>query len=432
MNTHLREALLKQAFKREIKKQRSKKVAVIKEEASLYSTFVEPFTDVLQAVNLGAQDFLNSYITYLRMWITFSPEKGKEILAKHDERKAKIAEKWKPLMEKTDEALSTGDADLVALVLAPQVFAMSAVGAKATEYGGGVVDFLKGSGLGGMISAIVPGRDLDDASTGEKQKEKSNLDLIDKIAVLFFGGMAGKSLYDTFKAAKDFKTKVKANEGALNEQDEKPDLKKDLATFFKDSGLEDEFEKDAKELTKNLEDSIESFNNVADQKRQLIIDIQNAESMEDFVKAFENSEAAESKVVKEGQVSQVLYEQEAPADLPDPQAMKKELDDAVESLAQSQDFIDQVKEETKKEDVTSEELKKAASKVVFLDAKKNFESEIGGLETAMDSFYKSAGEQLSEILPSEAALSLLKKSKNPESKKLIDLVEKTKQTYKIT
>ena len=183
MNTNLKEALLKQAFKREIKKHKKKTLPTV-QEASLYSTFVEPFTDVLQAVNLGAQDMLNSYITYLRLWITFSPEKGKEILKKHDERKAKIAEKWKPLMEKTDEALSTGDADLVALVLAPQVFAMSAVGEKAAQYGGGVVDFLKGSGLGGMIGGIVPGINLDDADK-DSDNTKSDKSLIDKISILF-------------------------------------------------------------------------------------------------------------------------------------------------------------------------------------------------------------------------------------------------------
>ena len=428
MNTHLKEALLRQAFKREVKKQikiyKKKEASIVKEEASLYSTFVEPFTDVLKAVNLGAQDFLNSYTTYLRLWLTFSPEKGKKILEQHDERKAKIEEKWGDLRKKIDESLSTGDADLVALVLAPQVFAMSAVGEKAVEYGGGVTDFLKGSGLGAFVSHFVPGVDFD--SEDKKDDSDSKLSLIDKIGVLFFGGLAGKSMLDTYKAAKDFKTQTRTNESILNEQEDKPDLKKDLKQFFEDSGLEDEFKKDAQDLTKNLEDSIESFNKMAEQKKVLITDRSSAESAEDFIDAFEKAQATDTQAVTES----LLFEQSE--GLPNPQTMKKELDDAIQSLSQSEEFLEQVKEETKKEEVTEEELKKAASKVVFLDAKKNFEAEIGGLDNSMDNFYKEAGEQLAEILPSDAAISLLKKSKNSDAKKLVDLVEKTKQAYKIT
>ena len=119
MNKHLQEAFLKQKLRRQL---RSKiRAAKLLPEASLYSTFVEPFTDVIQAVQLGAEDFLNSYITFLRMFITWDPKKAEQLLQDHDRRRSEIAAKWAPLMERTDAALSTGDADVLALVFANMI-----------------------------------------------------------------------------------------------------------------------------------------------------------------------------------------------------------------------------------------------------------------------------------------------------------------------
>ena len=91
MNQSLKEAIFKQKIRANI---RSKIIKhPLREEASLYAAFVEPFTDVLDAVNLGAQEILNSTFTYFSMFLTWDPEKAREKLRKHDERKAKIAEK---------------------------------------------------------------------------------------------------------------------------------------------------------------------------------------------------------------------------------------------------------------------------------------------------------------------------------------------------
>ena len=47
-------------------------------------------------------------------------------------------------------------------------------------------------------------------------------------------------------------------------------------------------------------------------------------------------------------------------------------------------------------------------------------------------FAKKIGEQVNDILPTEVGETILKKSKNPKSKEVLDFVEKTKQKYFLT
>ena len=431
MNPAIKEAFIRQSLRREIRKKvflKRKSTQVISEETSLYSTFVEPFTDVLQAVNLASQDFLNSYITYLRMYITFSPKKGKELLKKHDERKAKIAEKWKPLMERTDKALSTGDADIVALVLAPQVFALSAVGEKAAEYSGDVKDFLNNTGLTGMFSAI-PGLgalvNLDSDVKSEKDDDKTSL--IDKLSILFFGAYAGQTLYQSFKKATldatAAKMKSQQNENIVVEQSKKPNFEKDFAKFLDESGLKDIFEKDATELFGSFQETIQQFDDDYSSKEALITRLQQSQNLQDFVRSFEEAESVKGDLNEQ--------EESQESQLPDPGKVRQDVEGAVKDLAGSEEFLTQVKEETGKEEVTEEELKQAAEKVIFLDSMKSFDEEVGGLDKALVDLKAEVGKNIQEMLPTDVGLEIMKKSKSPEAKKAVDLIEKTKQKYSI-
>ena len=92
MNQALKEAIFKQKIRANIRTALRSKI--LTEEASLYTTFVQPFTDVLSAVNLGAQEILNTTFTLFQLLFTWDPEKAREKLRKQDDRKAKIAEKF--------------------------------------------------------------------------------------------------------------------------------------------------------------------------------------------------------------------------------------------------------------------------------------------------------------------------------------------------
>ena len=381
------------------------------QEATLYKAFVEPFTDVLQAANLAGQDFLNSSLTFLRMFITFDREKAKELLKKHDERKAKIAEKWKPLMERTDAALNTGDADIIALTLAPQVWAVAAVGTAAANYGGSMGNFLNDVGLGPLAKLALPGFLLDSDSDTDTEEDKKT-PLIDKISVLFLGVVGAKSFMNTLKksASKEKQTESRN----LFEQNQKPSFEEDFERFIKDTQADKKFEKDADELFDNLKQTISDFDRDYEVKKQMIERLVNASSLQEFEEALETEDK--------------LQEQDGAQSV---SQMKTELKKSVDELVKSDDFITQVKEETNKEDPTEDEIRKAAEKVVFLEAKKNMEEDFGGFEEALKDYTKEVAETLEEILPTKVGMSLLKKSKTAKASEVVNFIEKTKQKYSI-
>ena len=420
MNPHLKEAFQRQKFRRKVRsliKQHKSKQQL--SEATLYKAFVDPFTDVLQAVNLAGQEFLNSYISFLRLFIAFSPEKHKEIIADHDARTAKIAEKWKPLMDRTDESLSTGDADIVALVAAPHIWAMSAVGQKAFEYGGGVVDFLDGAGLGGLVSIAIPGwTGMSNYNPTKSQGSAGNSgpggddSILDKMSNLFLGGVAAAAFV---KAAKSSYDKKVANEGLIVEQDKKPSFDEDLKTFMTDNGLIDSGEQDAEEIFNSLKDTIKVFDDELQSKKEVFEKLAAAADLESFDSALEEL--------------QKLNEQDDPgANL---QKVRSEMEKSVNELMKSEDFKEQVKEETNTDEPTEDQLKKAAEKVIFLDAKQNMEEEIGSFEEATSKYAASIGETVKEMLPSDNALSVLKKSKSKIASDILKFVESAKQQYSI-
>ena len=411
MNTHLKEALIRQTVKRKIRKRISlSKTQTQKEkieEATLYKAFVEPFTDVLQAANLAGQDFLNSSLTFLRMFITFDREKAKELLKKHDERKAKIAEKWKPLMERTDAALNTGDADIIALTLAPQVWAVSAVGTAAANYGGSMGTFLNDVGLGSLAKLALPGLALRSIEVDTEEDKKTPL--IDKISVLFLGVVGAKSFMNTLKKSAGKKNQTESRN--LFEQDQKPDFKKDFERFIKDTGADKKFEKDADELFDSLKQTIKDFDDDYEAKKEMIEKLIAASNLQEFEEALEVEEQDESQSISQ---------------------MKNELKNSVDKLVKSNDFLEQVKDESNKDDPTEDEIRKAAEKVVFLEAKQNMEEDLGGFQSSLDEYTKEVGEVIKEILPTDVGLGLLKKSKSSKASEVINFVEKAKQKYSIT
>lgn len=401
INPHLREAFLRQKLRREIKK--AKRTSRVINESNLYTTFVEPFTDVFQAINLGAQDFLNSYITYLRLWITWNPEKAKQLLADHDRRRAEIAEKWKPLMEKTDKALSSGDADIIALAYAPQVWALSAVGAAAAEYGGSVAETLKTSGLG----ALVPFSD--DMSNYQPEDKESGI--LDKLTTLFFGAaVAGGAAQGYLDSQKKQTSK---NESLLREN-VADDFAEDLDKSLQATGIKDELSLVGDDLFKLMKTDVKKLEDIFDRKSQLFIKIKEAETFEQFISGIQEASSDQS-------------ENESLDDV-DTEKIKNELKSSVEKMVNSKDFVEKAKELAGKEEVSEQEIKDLAEKTAFLNSKNSIEKEFGGFDTAVEKLRSDIGDQIQVLLPTKFGLDTLKKGKATE---VVDFVEKTKQKFKI-
>ena len=134
MNKNIKKAIYRQNIRRMHRK--AVKKILSEQEHTLYSTFVQPFTDVVDAVGLTGQDILNTLRLSFDLIFTLSPKKMQEAHASFDQKSEKINAKWAPIMERTDEALANSDLNLFALVMAPEIFLASealAAGYQAAE-----------------------------------------------------------------------------------------------------------------------------------------------------------------------------------------------------------------------------------------------------------------------------------------------------------
>ena len=195
MHPTLKKSLLKQQIRKKFKN------ILIEEnlhEENLYKAFVEPFTDVIQAAKLGTVDIVSNLMLIVGSVMTISPEKQKARLKNYEDRKKKLETQWEPLMKRTDDALSSGDADLVALAFAPGLYFTSALGAKTYNAAAGVGSHLETLGLKKGIFSLLPGVSVsmsDDGKESSKEEEgKGDEELLSTLEAKEFKGLAARQI----------------------------------------------------------------------------------------------------------------------------------------------------------------------------------------------------------------------------------------------
>lgn len=100
----------------------SKRRALNEEGGALYKAFVEPFVDVVQSANLFTKDVLNIFGLAFETLITFSPEKLAKARDKYEGRRNKIAQEWKPIIDRAGKSLENADIGLITMAFAPNIF----------------------------------------------------------------------------------------------------------------------------------------------------------------------------------------------------------------------------------------------------------------------------------------------------------------------
>ena len=78
MNKHLREAIYRQKIRR--MHRRAVRKVLKEQEHTLYSTFIQPFKDVVDAAALTGQDILNAVRLQFDLLFTLSPKKMAEAI----------------------------------------------------------------------------------------------------------------------------------------------------------------------------------------------------------------------------------------------------------------------------------------------------------------------------------------------------------------
>ena len=88
---------------------------------------------MLDAVKLTGQDILNAAKFSFDMLTSFSPEAQVRAFNSYDKRHEAIQKKWEPILDRNREALTTGDADIIAMVMAPHLYVTSEAALRAWD-----------------------------------------------------------------------------------------------------------------------------------------------------------------------------------------------------------------------------------------------------------------------------------------------------------
>ena len=352
MRPELKEAFFKQQIRRTIRK--AVKQRLLNEQpVGLYATFVQPFTDVLQAVNLATQDILSANVMMAKVLWHIDPAKVEKAIADHDARSEKIAAKWAPLMGRIDTNLSSGDADFLALMFAPGLFAVSELGAKGYDVAEGMGSFFTNSGLRGL----VPGLPSIEDQVPEPAETKGK-SLLDKLNYLFLGAVAIGAAQKAFKGKKE-EAKHSGSPVLLEQDDDKSgkasdkQFAEDFNQYLIDVGAQDELDKTRDELVKNLKETVKSLDKEYEIRKAAIDELMAAQDFDQFTQALETvktaSEQLASSDLAETRKSSKSLIFEVIEGIDD---MKKDLEDGVNKLIKSEEFIEQTKETSGKEEVS--------------------------------------------------------------------------------
>ena len=335
MNKVLKEALFKQQV-RKIHRDAVRNL-MTEQEDNLYTTFIQPFKDVVDAVGLTGQDILNSVKLNLDLLLTISPKKMDAALKSFDERKAKINEKWAPIMERTQKALGGADADLLAFVVAPHLFLATTALQKGYEASGNLGKALGDAGFKIPFASAILGYTPDETPDKPTKPGKEKGILGKMISLFYIEGTWHEG--DLILEKPEEKKK---------EKPDAPPLDKALKDYLDQTGLGDQFKKDADEM---LDATVESLE---DPKKsplpqgvvQLAVTkkLATVDNLEDFLAIFDMARA-EGLDLKESGLD----------------VLKKEIDDGIEKLMKSDDFKRQVAGEADKSQKDDSEEQKATS-----------------------------------------------------------------------
>jgi uncharacterized membrane protein YcgQ (UPF0703/DUF1980 family) len=324
-----------------------------------------------------------------------NPNKLKEARNKYEDRKGKIEKEWEPILKRNREAGGT-DADILAMVLAPEVFILSEAAMQIWDKSENIYEFLDESGWRLPLSSLIVGKKLaDKPSKSADGKEKG---ILERLRGLFFLGTS-ESVF-------------KPDLPLLVEQEEqKPDLKTAFRKFTEQTGLDVKIKDSSKKMVEAQKEYFEEAVTPLVVRLQLINSLEGTADPEEFVSLIE------------GAASQGLELEAAGFD-----TMVQQIKEDAKKLAQSEEFQQQLKAkkaqtgEASDEPLDPAEVEPAAEKVVFARAKQNFDQQLRQGKEEL----KETGEQIiADMTQNEATSQALKTTK--EGEEVLGLINAAKQ-----
>ena len=365
------------------------------DEASLYTAFVQPFTDIIKAAKLTGMDILNSLKLQFDMLFTLGTKGMDEAMGNFDKRKADIEKDWAPLMERVDKGLSSGDADLIALVLAPTAFLTTEAAMAAYDSAESFAEYMDKSGWSvPLVGSLFGGKTTDTPPQDPKDEDKN---ILQKLAGLFY-----------FENAWNEGDLILEQEDSTEKKNEKkPPLEDALKKYFEDTGLKEKFEKDGKEILEAAQEPVEELLKTAIPRLDFIKTATSTADVDEFLAALDKAEQEGLDLKAAGM-----------------DKTKSGVEDTAKEMAQSKEFRAQTAETAgiEVEKVSDEDVLKSAKKVVFVNAKQNFDKTAS---EKLETLKKEADDILAKISPDEMNMNIMNGSE--QGRKFVEMINDAKQ-----
>ena len=368
------ELSVKRAARRELREARTHLLT----ERGEGGGFLAPFTDVLKVLRLAAMDISNSLRLIVSSVITFDPIKMQEKIKAFDDRRQKINNEWKPIIDSAREAIGSTDPILKMAILGPaNFFALQGFGASLIA-GKTVAEVVTATKWDEIINSYTVNLDTDQSINRFFQRwterGQDDDDYEDRGGRSIGGGRSGgKPRGILGRLARLFTESV-----SLNEQvpDAKPDKvlteEEALHMFVQATGMQEAFKKLQTESMQNLRSTIEG----------IISDIESvtgvsqlfaASDLKQLKSAFDNVKRLNPKFDASS------YDKFA-------NTVTTESD----KLMKDSKFVEKVKKDFGDTGATPEKIKSVADKMVFDGAKGEFDkSTASGLKKVVDSVGKA-------------------------------------------
>ncbi len=399
MHPRLKEAILNQKIKKEIKNSLN--------EENLYATFVEPFTDIIKAANLASQEIVSSLMLIAGSFLTLDPKKQEERMKNFEARQSKIEAAWKPIMDKVDASLSTGDADIAAFAFAPGLWAASSLGTSAYNAAEGIGSYLDNLGIKTPMMSFLPGMSAagsTSAAVGSAKAEKGS-SLLDKLNILFLGTSAAAYGISAWK-------KEVKNTDLPIIVESKSDFVADFNKFMDETGLDDVFKKQQSDWIEHYKTIIESFDKIVEDKTKFAKSISDAKKYEEMQEVFSSVAEPDEEMRK----------------------LVDKIEKNAKKLEDDPEFLEKAKKEAGKPSLSDKEIEAASQNVVFGELKLEMEKnpETAKVEKLAAKLRSTLSKDLAKLLPNQKTIKIFKAAGTKESTELANLIQDAKNRYSIS
>jgi len=369
----------------------------------MWNTFVAPFTDVLKAAHVGGKEILSAAKLSFDVLTSLRPSTINKARDRYKKRSDALSKEWGEVMKTTDAALE-GDAQLFALLAAPQLFLGAKLGGAAASAPGGVVQYLEDSGwhipLVGDILGIE--KDASGAKAAEDAKDAAT-PLLNKIAGFFFMAHhepAGPILAEAEKEKEDKEPPAEGNS---------PEA---IMAYLEKVGLKDKLEQDARDLLGAKEEQINDLMKPFEAQVELLDKIYAAKDLKMLATALQDAQQAGVDLGGSGlgdfeqqinsQVDELLQDEEA---------RKGFVNSYLESIGQKP--ADEGEKEgtpdaEAAQEVSDEKLKPEIEKVIFMSSTQGMQEQI---YTGVQKMKEQIKAEVMDGVPEGTVVSMLKQSK---------------------